>query len=349
LKKSWTYKKAGVDRDAAKSFHDIAIRKIRSISNALNLNVLGIEEGRFTNYVQLGDYKLTLHADGVGTKVLVAQLMNRYWEVGWDAVAMNVNDLVAGGAKPLGIVDYIALEKSDKEILEGLLDGIEKACIESKTALIGGETAIMPDVIKGIKPGKGFDVSVAALGIVLWNVQKGSYGDVIIGFRSNGIHSNGLSLARKILLSKFDVNDPAPYDSSVTIGEELLRPTRIYVKICVKLWEKNLVKNFAHITGGAFLKIRRILETNSGVEINVPDPPDIFKLIITKGNVPWDEAYKTFNMGIGMVAITTKDLAEEVIRLCKKMGYEADIIGKVDKEPGIRINVPGIGMVRIQC
>ena len=348
MNKTWTYKRAGVDRDAAKSFHDLAISKIKSISKTLNFNVFGIEEGRFTNYIELDRYKLTLHADGVGTKVLIAQLMNSYWEVGWDAVAMNVNDLAAGGAKPIGIVDYIALETADRDVLEGLLNGIERACIESEVVLIGGETAIMPDVIKGAVPRKGFDVSVTALGIVLWNVEKGSVGDVIIGLRSNGIHSNGLSLARKVLLSKYKINDPAPYDPSITIGQELLKPTRIYVKACIQLFEKNLVKNFAHITGGAFLKIKRILKTKCGANINVPKPPDIFTLIREEGNVPWDEMYKTFNMGIGLVAITTKDFADEAIKVCRKLGFDADLIGEVTRETGLRINIPDIGMVRIQ-
>lgn len=342
---SWTYKKAGVDRDAARSFHEIAIEKIKMISNRVNIDVGGIEEGRFTNYVHLNDHKVALHTDGVGTKVLIAQLMDSYWEVGWDAVAMNVNDLIAGGAIPIGIVDYIALEKPDSTIVKGLLDGVSSACIEARTALIGGETAIMPDVIKGAVPGKGFDISVSALGVISWDVKEATYGDVLVGLRSNGIHSNGLSLARKVLLRKYHLSDPAPYNDKVTIGEELLKPTMIYVKVCRELWRKNLVKNFAHITGGAFLKISRVLMRGHGANINAFDPPEIFQLIKREGSVSWEEMYKTFNMGIGMIAITTEDLAEEVIRVCKKLGYEAQVMGKVTKEPRIRINVPKVGEV----
>ncbi len=345
----WTYKKAGVDRDASRKFHSIALSKIKAISRKLNKPVFGPDEGRFTNYITVGDYKLSLHTDGVGTKVLIAQLANSYWEVGWDAVAMNVNDLAAGGAEPIGIVDYIAMEKSNEKILEGLLSGIESACVESRTLLIGGETAIMPDVIKGVEPGKGFDISATALGIVKWSVRKGVPGDILIGFRSSGIHSNGLSLARKVLLSRFKVSDSAPYDSNVTIGEELLRPTRIYVNACLELWKRGLVKNFAHITGGAFLKIKRVIIEKAGLKINTVEPPAIFKLIKEMGNVSWEEMYKTFNMGIGLVAVTERDLVDDALRLIRKLGYEADIVGEVvDERGGIIINIPNHGSVRIQ-
>ena len=344
--KSWTYAKAGVDIDKVSILQKHALSIIENLSQKLKIPVHGLR-GRFTTFVEINGLRIALHVDGVGTKVLVAQLVGSYWQVGQDVVAMNVNDLVAGGADPFAIVDYLAMEKPDEEIFTGVMKGISSACEEAKVVLMGGETAIMPDVVKGYIPGKGFDLVATGMGIVKWNAEIGSENDVLIGFESNGIHSNGLSLARKVLLSKYKVDDPFPYDESRTIGEELLRPTRIYVNLCRELWERRLVKNFAHITGGAFRKIKRVLKEGLGAILNVPEPPPIFKLIKEEGNVPWDEMYRTFNMGIGMVAITTRDNVDEIISIAKKFGIKAFLLGRVIKGDAILIRVESIGEVRI--
>ncbi len=343
----WTYAKAGVDIDKVSILQRHAFRVIEDLFKKLGVPVHGLR-GRFTTFVEANGLRIAMHVDGVGTKVLVAQLVNSYWQVGQDVVAMNVNDLIAGGADPFAIVDYLAMEKPDEEVFKGVMEGLSRACEEAKVILMGGETAIMPDIIKGAVPGKGFDLVATGLGLVKWDTETGSPGDVLVGFESNGIHSNGLSLARKVLLSKYSVHDPFPYDPERTIGEELLRPTRIYVNLCRELWRRGIVKNFAHITGGAFRKIKRVLREDSGVLIDVPEPPAIFKLIKEEGHIAWEEMYKTFNMGVGMVAVTISDYVEEIISVAKKFGINAFLLGKVVSEEGVRIRIPRVGEVRIQ-
>lgn len=343
---SWTYAKAGVDIDKVSILQKRALRVIEELSGRLKVSVHGLR-GRFTTFVEVNDLKIAMHVDGVGTKVLIAQLIGDYWQVGKDAVAMNVNDLIAGGADPFAIVDYLAMEKPDEEIFEGIMRGLSQACEESRVVLIGGETAIMPDVIRGSVPGRGFDIVATGLGFVKWDTKIGVPGDVLIGFESNGIHSNGLSLARKVLLRKYSVADVFPFDESKTIGEELLRPTRIYVNLCRELWGRGIVKNFAHITGGAFRKIKRIISNKAGLFIEAPDPPAIFKLIKNEGNITWEEMYSTFNMGVGMVAVTSRDYAEEVISVAKKFSINALHLGEVTSERSIRVKIRNAKEVKL--
>lgn len=260
---------------------------------------------------------MALHADGVGTKVLVAEALRKYDTIGIDCVAMNVNDVICVGAKPLALVDYLALEKPRPTLVAAIMKGLRKGAQQAGVAIVGGETAIVPDLVHG------FDLSGAVVGVVKRNsiITGGQTepGDVILGLRSNGIHSNGLTLARKVLLGR---------KAHQVFARELLRPTRIYVKQISELLQSRLeVHGLAHITGGAYSKLKRIgKRAKTGFQLdNLPNPPWIFKEIQTMGRVPEREMYRTFNMGIGFVIICP----EKVEKLVKRLLPEAGRIGYV--------------------
>lgn len=244
------------------------------------------ESGHFAALVKIGNRGIAMSTDGVGSKILVAKMMEKYDTIGIDCIAMVVNDILCVGAEPIALVDYLAVEEPNPEIAEEIAEGLAHGAKLSNIAIIGGETASLPEVVND------FDLAGTGIGFVdLDKIITGadiSDGDIIIGIRSSGIHSNGLSLARKTLLenNKFDINDPLPNDQNTTIGEELLRPTELYVKPIVDLLENNLnIKGLAHITGGGFNNLKR-LNKNVGFDINnLPEPQEIFKLIYNHGSI----------------------------------------------------------------
>jgi phosphoribosylformylglycinamidine cyclo-ligase len=263
--------------------------------------------GHYAGLIDIGGGNaLALHADGVGTKVLVAEMLKEYRTIGIDCVAMNVNDLICVGAEPVAMVDYLALEKMDQRLVKDVTIGLERGARDADVAIIAGETAVMPDVIHG------FDLSAMSIGVVKRNRlitgEKVKVGDAIIGLASSGIHSNGLTLARKILFRKgFDRN----------IARELLTPTRIYVKQIMKLLKSKIqIHGLAHITGGAFSKLKRIGErANIGFCLNdLFRPHEIFKEIQEEGDVSDREMYRTFNMGTGFLVICPKNEAKNALR-----------------------------------
>lgn len=240
-------------------------------------------------------YALALHSDGVGTKVLVAEACHRYNTIGIDCVAMNVNDVICLGAEPLALVDYLALQEPRPKLVTEIMRGLQRGAREAGVAIVSGETAILPDVVKG------FDLAAMVIGLVrkdrLITGEQTQVGDVILGLRSSGIHSNGLTLARKVLLTnRFDA--PAL--------RELLRPTRIYVNPILRLLRSKVrVHGLAHITGGAYSKLKRIGQ-RSGVGFvldKLPKPQPIFRQIQSKGGISDREMYRTFNMGIGFLVV----------------------------------------------
>jgi len=348
-KESWTYAKSGVDVDKVRE----AQRKIAELAlSTLSLRRGGVGEaltglGHYAGLISLGGGKaLALHVDGVGTKVLIAQLMDSYETIGIDAVAMCVNDIICVGAEPLALIDYLVVEEPDERFIARIMKGLVKGCEEAGVALVGGETAVMPDVIKGAIKGRGFDL--AALGVGMVDVDKmvtGAKlrpGDVVIGLESSGIHSNGLTLARKVLLSSGrSVNDTLP-GFKQTIGDELLKPTRIYVKPILQLLREVEVRALAHITGGAFTKLKRFEPyAKVGFELNqMPDPSPIFKVIQSLGRISDREMYKTFNMGVGFCVVTPRSEADKAISILEKQGVKATIIGSVVEELGVRIKLP---------
>jgi len=290
---------------------------------------------------------LALHTDNVGTKVLVAQMMKKYDTVGIDAVAMCVNDLIYVGAEPIALVDYLAVEKPDeeisKEIAKGLAEGAQISCV----AIVGGETAVVPELIRGESPGKGFDLAAMAVGIVdrekLITGSRMREGDLILGLSSSGIHSNGLTLARRVLfdIGKLNINDPLPGSKRI-VGEELLEPTRIYTRPILEVINHAEISALAHITGGAFTKLKRF-ERFSEVGFvldRMPEPPGIFKVLQEIGRVSDREMYKTFNMGIGFCVICPPESKQKALDVMEDQHLEAQVIGRVAERRGVRIRTP---------
>ncbi len=322
-----SYARAGVDVSRVKKIQD-EINAL--IATTHSRDVLPVR-GHYAGLLHFGNKILAIHTDGVGSKVLVAQALGKYDTVGIDCVAMNVNDIICVGARPVALVDYLALEREDEELVRELMKGLVKGAKEAGVSLVGGETAIMPDVIKGLAGKTGFDLAATCVGEAteraLITGEKMREGDVVIGFASSGVHSNGLTLARKILNLK-------------EWGNELLTPTKIYVKPLLALLRAVEVTGIAHITGGAFSKLRRIGErARKGFLLDdMPEPHPIFKEM-NKHVRDEKEMYRTFNMGVGMCVALKKEHAEKALALCKKNRQEARAIGRITREEGVRIRM----------
>lgn len=324
-----TYSDSGVDID----LEGLTVAKIAKILKpTLKNRDIITESGHFAALVKIGDKAIAMSTDGVGSKILIAKMIEKYDTVGIDCIAMVVNDLLCVGAEPIALVDYLAVEEPDPKIAEEIAKGLAKGAELSQIAIIGGETASLPEVVN--------DFDLAGTGIGFVDINKIISGDniesddILIGIKSSGIHSNGLSLARKALLEDgdFNINDKFPNDSSLSIGEELLKPTEIYVKPIIKLLKEDLnIKGLAHITGGGFTNLKRLKKT-VGYELNnLPEPQSIFKLIYNQ-NVSLKEMYKVFNMGIGFVIIVDKNDVLDVLNILNK-DCEAYKIGKVISDP----------------
>jgi phosphoribosylformylglycinamidine cyclo-ligase len=353
---SWTYAKAGVDLKKVKKVHasiSDLIEGTFKLRRGRTGEVLEKVKGHYAGLIRVGKDLIALHADGVGSKVLIAQMMDRYDSIGVDAVAMNANDLICVGAEPLALVDYIAVQQPNERMVEEIINGLVKGAEEARVTIVGGEVAVLPDIIEGVK-GKGFDIAVMMVGVVKGDkVIFGEWmrpGDVVIGLESNGIHSNGMTLARKVLLEhgRFDIKDRAErLDKS--IGEELLKPTRMYVKAVMTVLEELDVHALAHITGGAYQKLKRFQRyAPVGFKLDrMPEPPAIFRLIQKLGNVSDEEMYRTFNMGIGFLIVLPEGQTDDALQICDEQGLKARVIGSITSQPGIAVKVPRRGWVRL--
>lgn len=327
-----TYKDSGVDIYK----EDKVIKALVSQITYKRNDIKPSEElkGHYAGAVEFLDYYLVLCTDGVGSKMIVAEMCNKYDTVPIDMIAMNVNDAICIGAEPVALVDYIAVNDMDEKIAEEIGKGLNNGLKEANISLIGGETATLPDLVNGI------DIAGTVLAIVkkdeIITGKDVKVGDVIVGLRSSGIHSNGLSLARKVFfeIAKMDVNDKLSYGK--TIKEELLTPTKIYVKPIMEMIKSIKVNGLAHITGGGFRKIKRLNKDFVYHINNMPEILPIFKEIQRLGNIEDEEMFKTFNMGIGFVVIVDKDEVNKVIEISEKYGIDAYPIGEVKDE--LKIN-----------
>ena len=293
--------------------------------------------GHYAGLIEFDERIMTLHTDGVGSKILVAQATNKYNTIGIDCIAMNVNDTVCLGATPVGYLSYVALEKTNDNLIKEITKGLVKGVNMSNIAIVGGETAILSDIITGQRKDHNFDLAGMVLGI-LENKKKMILGDkirpgdVIIGIKSSGIHSNGLTLAREVLLKQHSINDKPDFINK-SIGAELLTPTVIYSNVILKIVEKfgTKIHGLAHITGGAFTKLKRLNEHVDYVLDNLPAINGIFQQIMVDGNISEKEMYRTFNMGIGFCIIAARQSADEIIGTITKERMKASIIGNIRK------------------
>jgi phosphoribosylformylglycinamidine cyclo-ligase len=339
-KTSLTYSSAGVDIDAGNRLVDLIKPMVRATARPGADAEIGGFGGLFDlKAAGFKDPVLVAATDGVGTKVKIAIETGMHSGIGIDLVAMSVNDLVVQGAEPLFFLDYFACGKLDPEATASIVAGVAEGCRESGCALIGGETAEMPGLYKdGDYDLAGFAVGAAERGTLLPHKDIAA-GDAVIGLASSGIHSNGFSLVRKVVdMSGVAFDAPAPFAPVMTLGGALLAPTKLYVKSCLRaIRETGAVKGLAHITGGGFTdNIPRVLPKHLGVRIDLNAVPvlPVFKWLAAEGNIAELELLRTFNCGIGMVAIVKDDAVGEVIDIFTQAGERAVLLGAVVETSG---------------
>ncbi len=351
-----TYIQAGVDTAAEEQ----ALSRVIAMASETFAFVRGIGKpvlpiGFFANVIDIGHgMGLALSTDGVGTKLLVAQMMQKYDTVGIDCVAMNANDVLCVGARPIAFLDYIAVQEANPVLLEHLMQGFKEGARRAGVAICGGEIAQIREMLASERDGWGCDLVGMCVGHVpLDKVIVGKAvtpGDVIIGLGSTGIHSNGLTLARQVLFTQNTYKVDTTFEElGRTLGEELLEPTAIYVPEVVEALERPLaIKGLAHITSDGLLNLLR-LHTDSepvGYVIDrLPPVPPIFSLIQQSGNIPDPEMFRVFNMGIGFCAVVAERDAEAFREIVKSHGREAHQIGRVVADPEQRVLIQPYGLV----
>lgn len=323
------YKEAGVDIDASQKLVEGIKRLAKQTKTSQVLGGIGLFAGCLSFPVK--EYKepiLVSGTDGVGTKILLAELLGRYDTIGIDLVAMSVNDILTCGARPLFFLDYLAVGRIKRERDLEIIKGVVQGCRQTGCALLGGETAQMADVYGR----DGFDLAGFAVGVVerskIIDGRKIKKGDVVLGLPSSGLHSNGFSLVRKFFTSKEILSDRKG------LGVELLKPTRIYVKIVLEIIGRFEVKGLAHITGGGLVgNIPRILPKGTKIDLDRKrwKVPCIFQLVQERGKVSDAEMARTFNLGIGMVMVASPFEAERISRFLEKKKERVYRIGRVEK------------------
>lgn len=341
-KKPITYRDAGVDIDAGNRFVDLIKPLVKQTSRPEVLTDIGGFGGLFS--LNSSKYKrptLVSSTDGVGTKLKLAFMMDKHDTVGIDLVAMCVNDIIVQGAEPLFFLDYLATGKLSPEKAVEIVKGIAEGCKQANCALLGGETAEMP----GMYTNEEYDLAGFTVGVVDNNdIIDGSSitnGDRVIGIASSGLHSNGYSLARKVFLEEMQLNlNDTPDCLDKPLGEELLTPTRIYVKSILNLIRDFNIKGIAHITGGGLLEnLPRVLpqKCKAIIDRNSWDKPAIFEMLREGGNIPEEEMYRTFNYGIGMALVVSETEVEDIVGRLAGLQENAYLIGEIEqaKEPSV--------------
>lgn len=332
---SESYKEAGVDVTAGYKAVELMKQHVNRTKTQGVISGIGGFGGLFApDFSGMKEPVLVSGTDGVGTKLKLAFLLDKHDTIGIDAVAMCVNDVVCGGAQPLFFLDYIACGKNIPEKISQIVSGIADGCVQSGCALVGGETAEMP----GFYPVDEYDVAGFCVGMVdkpkIIDSSKLEAGDVLIGLRSSGVHSNGFSLIRKIFAVDEKTINNTYSQLDKPLGETLLTPTKIYVKPILELMKKVDVKAVSHITGGGFYEnIPRMLKDGLTAKIDksaIPVLP-IFKVMQQVGDIPEHDMFNTFNMGIGMIAAVSSTQVDKALEVLKENGEDAVILGEVIK------------------
>ncbi len=349
-----TYQDVGVDVDgAARGLNGLLgwLNKTHVFPGAVGRPLL--PNGFFANVHDLGNgIGIAISTDGVGTKLMVAEMTGRYVAAGIDCVAVNVNDIICVGARPIALVDYVAVQRVDPAVMEQLGQGLYQGAQEAGVAIASGELAQIPEMLRGVHQGTGFDIAGTAIGVVptdrIIDGRNIRDADVVIGFHSSGIHSNGLTLARATLLGPEAYTvDSRPSELGCTLGEEMQRPTRIYVRpVLEAIAATQDVVGLAHISGDGFLNLLR-LRTSCGFELSdLPAVPPIFTLIQKQGGVTAEEMYLVFNMGVGFCVVVRPNAVDTVLGIAARLGFPAQVIGHAKASlAGRRVTLPKQGLI----
>jgi phosphoribosylformylglycinamidine cyclo-ligase len=308
--------------------------------------------GYFANVLPLSpELGLAISTDGVGTKLLIAQMLERYDTVGIDCVAMNANDILCVGAKPFSMVDYIAVERADPEILAEIAKGLCEGARQAGISIPGGEVAQVREMIKGSGTGLAFDLVGTCVGtvhpdrmIIGRDVEPG---DIVVGIASSGVHSNGFTLARRVLLDQRGLRlDERISELGCPLGEELLRPTNIYVREVVEMLDASLrIKALIHVTSDGFLNLLRIAAKEVGFVLdNLPEPPAIFSLIQRAGAIDHAEMFRVFNMGVGFCVVVDPKDQDRVVAIAQRHGRAAWKLGRAVADEQRRVQIPQWGL-----
>lgn len=341
------YARSGVDTDEA----DRALARLLlelSPTQAYGPR-MEVGVGHFAAVIRIGPLQLALTTDGVGTKLLIAELAERYDSVGIDCVAMNVNDLICVGAKPVAMLDYIAVEQADPDVFAQIGRSLAEGARQAGISIVGGETAQVRDMLKGAVPGRGIDLVGMAVGVVpeggLIDGSAIEPGDVVIGVESSGLHSNGYSLARSALLQKLRLDEYVE-ELGCSLADALLQPVHIYVPQAAALADANVrVRAMAHITGDGLLNLRRV-EAPVGFELTgLPAPPPIFEMIERLGEISRGEMRTVFNMGVGFAVVVAEADAGKALELIRGTGLDAWPIGHAVADPERKVRIAEEGLV----
>jgi len=340
------YSSAGVDTEkegiALSRLHGWLDKTLRFRNGRTGAPAIGI--GFFANILDIGNGQgLAISTDGVGTKILVARMMSKYDTVGIDCIAMNVNDILCVGAEPIALVDYLAVAEANPDLIEQVSKGLHDGAERAEISIPGGEIAQIPEMLADGLPGVAFDLAGTAVGLLQMDkVISGreiSNHDLIVGLRSSGIHSNGLTLAREVLFKRRGLNvGTFLSEFGRTIGEELLEPTTIYVRPVREMLNSEIrIKALMHITGDGFLNLARV-ESQVGFVIEyLPEPQPIFSVIQSYGNIGDEEMFRVYNMGIGFCVIVSEQDAHKVVEIAKKYGIQSFIVGHTVEDPEKKI------------
>ena len=343
-----SYKSVGVDDEAAAAGLSRVADRIRTTwPAATDANPLLLDLRKFANVVDLGGgLGIALCTDGVGSKVLIAEMLSRYDTVGIDCVAMCVNDLICVGATPVSFLDYIAVDRVEPNFMDDIARGLAAGARQANVSIAGGETAQLPAMIKGHGNGVGFDLVGMAIGTLKTDRvvvgRDARDGDVVIGVESSGVHSNGLTLARHVFFEKRELSpDDVLPALDCSIGEELLKPTHIYVREALDLLDGGKIKALIHITGEGFLNLTRV-EADVGFILDaLPPVPPVFELIKTYGEVPVEEMFGVYNLGVGLCIVVDSLDVDATIGTLADHGRQAWQIGHVDASIPGRVEIHG--------
>jgi phosphoribosylformylglycinamidine cyclo-ligase len=306
-----------------------------------------LDFGYFATVLDLGhNLGLALSTDGVGTKLLVAEMLDKYDTVGIDCVAMNVNDLLCIGAEPLAMLDYIAVQEADPQMLAAIGKGLYEGARQANISIPGGEIAQVRELIKGVREGRGFDLAGACVGLVpLDRVIVGQDirpADLVIGLRSSGIHSNGLTLARDVFFNRAKLRPEQHVpEFGQSVGEELLEPTRIYVREVLEVLRSDIrVKAMAHITSDGLTNLLRV-QTSIGYVLDyLPEPQPVFRLLQRLGGIADEEMYQVYNMGVGFCLVVSPADADRALTILRGHGIEAAVLGRAVADPDRTVRLP---------